>query len=49
MFLVLLWNAIEKAGLFLDAKEIMFQQGKKKFLFLIAEDEKEFRGISSAP
>lgn len=27
----------------------MFEQGKKKFRLLIAEDEKEFRGVSSVP
>lgn len=36
------WNESGMVGLCLDVKETTFEQGKKKFLLLIAEDEKEF-------
>lgn len=49
VYLTLLWNESGKVGLCLDVKESMFEQGKKKFRLLIAEDEKEFRGVSSVP
>lgn len=43
VYLMLHWNESGKVGLCLDVNESTFEQGKKKFLLLIAEDEKEFQ------